>query len=406
MRMDSWLKAATISATALLILAGVASADQVDENEYPVGDRTTMWADPYLIGSLRHVGEIFASRPVRRGGVASILPRGEQMLALEYDVNGQSHRLEDYLERTRTTGLIVVKDGQIVLERYRLGADDRSLLMSMSVSKSFVSTLVAFAISDGLIKSVEDPITDYLPKLRGSGYEGVPIKAILQMSSGVDFFESYGTPTSDFNRMWNESVRDNKTPINQFVREVGRLREPYERFYYAAVETVALGWLVSRVTGKTLSDYMSEKLWGPLGMEADANWVTDGQGETASEVAFCCLSATLRDYARFGLLMAQDGMWRGKRLLPAGWIDSATRPDRPQVQPGRLSRGYGIGYQYHWWTLPDAFMAQGVNGQFLYVDPDEQLVIVITSAWREWWSGILENHTLALVDSIARNLRN
>ncbi len=395
-----------IAAVAVLLLVGAASASQAAENDYPLGDRTTMWADPYLIGSLRHVGEIFASRPVRRGEVASTLPRGEQIRALEYLVNDQSHPMEDYLERTRTTGIIVVKNGQVVLERYRLGADDRSLLMSMSVSKSFVSTLVGFAIGDGLVKSVEDPISDYLPELRGSGYDGVPIKAVLQMSSGVDFFESYGTTTSDFNRMWNESVRDNATPIIEFARRVKRLRPPYDRFYYAASETVALGWLISRVTGKTLSDYMAEKIWGPLGMEADGTWVTDGPQASAHEVAFCCLSATLRDYARFGLFMAQNGRWQDRQLLPPGWVREATRPDGPQVQPSRISQGYGIGYQYQWWTFPDAFMARGVNGQFIYVNPGEQLVIVLTSAWREWWSAALENHTFALFDAIAKQLRH
>ena len=404
MRRIPGFPAALIAAALSFVPVATACADQVGETLYPIGDRTSMWADPYLIGSLRHVSEIFASRPVRRGETVSVLPRGEQLLTLVYDLGDARFGLDDYLERSRTTGLIVVKDGRIVLERYRLGADDRSLLMSMSVSKSFVSTLVGFAIGDGLIATVDDPIDAYLPELRGSGYDGVPIKAVLQMSSGVDFFESYGTPDSDFNRMWNESLRDNKTPIHRFVRETKRLRAPYERFYYAAVETLALGWLVSRVTGKTLSAYMSEKLWGPLGMESDAAWMTDGQGENAGEAAFCCLSATLRDYARFGLLMAQDGVWQGTRLLPAGWVRAATHPEGPQVQPGKLAQGYGIGYQYHWWTLPDAFLARGVNGQFIYVNPAEQLVIVIASAWPVWWSGVLENHTFALFDAVAEKL--
>jgi CubicO group peptidase (beta-lactamase class C family) len=276
------------------------------------------------------------------------------------------------------------------------------------VAKSITSTLVGFAIGDGLIKSVDDPISDYLPELKGSGYDGVPIKAILQMSSGVSFIEDYDTSVSDSTRMWEGSLVKNETPINEFVRNIKRTREPFKSFHYASVEPVALGWLVSRVTGKTLSDYLAEKMWVPLGMDADANWVTDGPGPNATEAAFCCINATLRDYARIGLLMTQDGVWQGKRLLPDGWVAEATRPDRPQVQPGKLYAGYQMGYQYQWWTFPGedhAFTAEGVNGQFVYVNPAEDLVIVMTSVWKDWWSDDLEAHTHAIFDAFADKLR-
>ncbi|MDX1486675.1 MAG: serine hydrolase [Acidiferrobacterales bacterium] len=389
---------------AFLGLLGVAAiVDQVDAENYPIGDKDTMWADPYLIGSLRHVGEIFPSRPVLHLGPPSELERGVEIAELDYQLRGKTHSLEDYFEQTRTTGFIVLKDGRIVFERYRLGADERSLFMSMSVSKSFVSTLVGFAIGDGLIGSVNDPISDYLPELAGTGYDSVPIKAVLQMSSGVDFFEDYNQVGSDFNRMWRESVHDNKTPITAFVRKVKRQREPYTRFYYSAADTIALGWLLKRVTGKTLSGYLSEKMWGPLGMESGANWVVDGPAEDASELAFCCLSATLRDYSRFGLLMLQDGKWQGQQLLPPGWVREASRPDRPQVQPGQIDAG-DLGYQYQWWTFPGddgAYMARGVNGQFIYVNPADKLVIVVTSVWYYWWSADLAEHTYAVFDAFA-----
>jgi CubicO group peptidase (beta-lactamase class C family) len=170
-----------------------------------------------------------------------------------------------------------------------------------------------------------------------------------------------------------------------------------------------LGWLVSRVTGKTLSDYLSEKIWKPLGMEANANWATDGRGPDASETGFCCLNATLRDYARFGLLMAQDGVWQGRRLLPEGWVAEATRSDMPQVQPGKLYDGYDMGYQYQWWTFPGedhAFTAEGINGQFIYVNPAQQVVIVVTNVWKDWWIEELEDHTHAIFDSFVERLRS
>lgn len=315
---------------------------------------------------------------------------------------------DDYFERSRTTGFIVLKNGTIVFQHYGYGANERSLIATASIAKSFVSTLVGLAIGDGLIGSVNDPISDYLQELKGTGYDGVPIKALLQMSSGTNWLEDYSASVSDFVHMWDESVQRNVTPITDFVRIAKPQVEPFSRWRYSAGDSIALGWLVSRVTGRTLSEYLSEKIWAPLGMEADANWVVDGPRATASEVAFCCLSATLRDYARFGLLLAQDGVWNGQRLLPEGWVRQATTPEGPQVQPGKLYPGYDVGYQYQWWTFPGpdhAFTARGVNGQFLYVNPGQNLVIVVTSAWPEYWNEITESHTYTVFTAFADRLR-
>jgi CubicO group peptidase (beta-lactamase class C family) len=397
-------KVLVVASTLSLLATSLDAAD-----DYPVGDRHTMWFDAKIIGSYRHLGEIFASRPVLRQGAVSELPRGEAIADITFELHGKTSNLETYFEAARTTGMLVLKDGKIVYEHYRLGADETSLFTSMSIAKSITSTLVGFAIKDGLIRSVDDPISDYLPELKGSGYDGVPIKAILQMSSGVNFIEDYGSNSSDINRMWNESLVYNNEPLAEFVRNIKRSREPFAKFHYAGIEPVALGWLVSRVTGKTLSDYLAAKMWGPLGMEADANWVTDGQGAAPAEAAFCCFNATLRDYARFGLLMEQDGVWQGQPLLPEGWVAEATRPDEPQVQPGKLYAGYQMGYQYFWWTFPGeqhAFTGQGINGQFLYVNPVEHLVIVVTSVWRVSWSDDLEAQTYAIFDAFAEKLRN
>jgi CubicO group peptidase (beta-lactamase class C family) len=310
--------------------------------------------------------------------------------------------LDDFFKRSRTSGMIVLKDGKIVFERYMLGADEYTLFYSASLAKSVTSTLLGFAIGDGLIRSVDDPISDYLPELKGSGYDGVPIKAVLQMSSGVGWTEVYGTLNSDVGHMFNESVVLNRKPITDFARSIKRRRAPFASFSYAGVDPVAIGWLVSRVTSKNLADYLSEKLWVPLGIKSDAKWVTDGGGTTATEVTMCCLNATLRDYARFGLLMAQNGVWRGKQLLPSTWVREATQPDRPQVGNGKLFSGYKLGYQYYWWTFPGedhAFEAQGIHGQFIYVNPNQNLVIVMTNAWPKYWDDGLEVETYAVFDA-------
>jgi len=389
------------------LVSGIAQADDA-----PFGDRGTMWRKENYVGALRHMGEIYFARTVRRGDTVSDLPRGAMIEDLTYRHGGKEIALEDYFTRARTTGLLVLKDGKIVYERYLLGADAQSLLTSWSMSKSFTSTLVGFAIGDGLIASVDDPIDKYVPGMKGSGFEGVPIKAVLQMSSGVDFVEDYDRAESDSNILWASTIAYNTRPVTDFLAKAKHGKPPFEAFNYSGLDTLALGWLVNSVTGKSLSDYLSEKVWAPLGMEADANWNLDGKGSDAHEIAFCCLNATLRDYARFGQFLANNGAWGGKQLLPEGWVAEATHPDRPQVLPGKLHEGWTLGYQYQWWVFPgtgkDAiggFTAQGINGQFLYVDPEENLVIVATNAWPKFWDDDLESEIYDIFSAFKAKLQ-
>lgn len=400
-----------IAAAVCLLSVFCSTACQAEE--YPVGDRHTMWSDvaTYGIGSYRHMSEIYYSRPVLASGKPSILPRGKQIRDITYWYGGAKRDLDDYFERARTTGFLVLKDGKIVCERYLLGADEHSLFTSFSMAKSVVSTLVGFAIGDGLIKSVDDPISKYVPELTGSGYDGVPIKAVLQMSSGIDFIDDYDSDTSQSSLMWDKTVGFNRAPLTDFVRKAARARPPFQQFNYTGLDTQALAWLIAKTTGKTLSEYLSAKMWQPLGMESDANWITDGKGPDANEVAYCCLNATLRDYARFGQFILDNGTWNHRQLLPNGWVHEATYPDRPQVDFGHLHAGWSAGYQYQWWVLPrgeamiGGFEAQGVHGQFIYVKPEEHLVIVTTSAWLDNWNDMLEDEFYYIVDAFRAKLR-
>jgi len=392
---------------AALLLGGAASADDA-----PFGNRDTMWRSDNYVGALRHMGEIYFSRPVKRGDTVSDLPQGAPVENLTYRSDGKEVPLEDYFARARSTGLIVLKDGKIVYEHYGLGADARSLLTSWSMSKSFTATLVGFAIGDGLIAGVDDPIDKYVPGLKDSGFAGVPIKAVLQMSSGVDFTEDYDNATSDSNILWGSTIAYNTKPLTAFLAKAKPGKPAFAAFNYSGLDTLALGWLVSSVTGKSLSAYLSEKVWAPLGMEADANWNLDGKADDAHEIAFCCLNATLRDYARFGQFLAQNGSWGGKQLLPEGWVKEATHPDRPQVMPGKLHEGWSLGYQYQWWVFPDAgpdaiggFTAQGINGQFLYVDPAQNVVIVATNVWHDTWDDDLEREIYEIFAAFKAKLR-
>jgi len=398
-----------VLAAAITVLA-LSPVHADDSDAYPVGTMTTMWWEHHMFGSYRHWDEIFSVRPIDSGaGEVSYLPQGDLLGDLDYMYRGERHFVSDYMERNRVTGLLVIHGGVIRMEHYAHGADETSRFVSQSVAKSVVSTLVGRAIQDGLIESVADPIDRYVTALASSAYAGVPIEAVLQMSSGIAYDEDYDAYNSDVSKMWRESGELHVTPINSFLLDYETDAAPYAVYNYKGADTQALAWLLSEVSGRPLSDYVSQALWQPLGMESDASWMLDGFGEDATEIAFSGLSAVLRDYGRFGLLMAQDGMWEGKRLLPEGWVEQASVPSRPQVQPGRLYPGYELGYQYQWWVLPGSrgiFTAQGVNGQFVYIDPSADLVVVQTAAWTDWWDDDAEEEFYALSDLLANLLEH
>ncbi len=331
---------------------------------------------------LQHFGDAFgyARHVVRRGDSVSALPRAERPMNLHYRWRGDQ-TLDDFLARTGTTGFLVLKDGKIVSERYFMGAEKKSLFMSESVAKSFTSTLVGLALADGKIQSVDRPVTDYVPELKGSGFEGVSIQDLLEMSSGVNFTEEYTNPASDINVFWHSTIVGNAS-ANDFAKSLQSAGPPGRVFVYQSIDTQVLGWMVRKVTGESLADYLSRKIWQPLGMEQDATWVTD-RGPEAMEAAYCCLNVTLRDYARFGLMFLNKGKWNGRQVVPEQWVAQATTPHGPQVQPGNLYSGFPLGYGYQWWTFPGydhAFSARGLYQQYIYVSPADGVVIVKTSA--------------------------
>lgn len=392
-----------IALAALLpLFCGAARAD--DGAQWPVGNAFSMWSDPYIVGSYRNWAAIYPVRVVEAGDPLA-LPRGPELGPVDFWGNGEKLDVASYIERARVTGLLVIKDGAIRLEAYGHGGDETSLFTSQSVAKSVTATLVGIAWGEGLIESLEDPIDRYIPELAGTAYGGVPIEAILQMSSGVAFVEDYESSTSDSERLWLEIAVRRTTSAHDFLLGFDETEAaPYEVYNYKGTDTQVLGWLVERVTGRSLSAYLSEKVWMPLGMEADALWGVDDEDlDGASEIAFAALNARLRDWGRFGLLMGRDGVWQGTRLLPQGWVERATTPSSPQVMPGKLYRGYKLGYQYQWWVYPDGtYTAQGINGQFIYVDAARDLVVVQTAAWSDWWDDQLEVMFEDFVKAVAK----
>jgi len=354
----------------------------------------------------RHMGERFPSRRVARGdGQTFAFTRAERPLEISFEYLGTTKTLDAFLDETTTTGLLVVKDDAIVHERYFRGADERSLLTSFSVAKSFVSALVGAAIDEGRIASVDVPVSDIAPALRGTPYEGIPLRHVLQMSSGVRFNEDYADPFSDVDQMFLRSFVFG-TPIDDTPKRLSRKGPSGERFEYISVDTQVLAAVVRAATGKPLASYLSEKIWRHLGMESDASWVTDLDGPAGVEYAFCCLNVTLRDYARFGRLFLHGGDWNGNRVLSERWVRESVVPSAPHlVKSGAYTPDWDIGYQYQWWVPngPDGeFTAIGIYGQYIYVNPAKRTIVVKTSADLGYDTRDME--TLAAVRAIVRAL--
>jgi CubicO group peptidase (beta-lactamase class C family) len=344
---------------------------------YPIGDRATFNRIPFLVGSHSHLDQIFEGRLVRRSTTPSPLARAASEPAVRYEYQGQTFTLDDYLARNPATGLLVARGDTILIERYQYARHDRHRFTSWSMAKTVTAMLIGIAIAEGRIRSVDDPASAYVPALADTEYGRTSLRHLLQMSSGVRFVEEY-TGKDDVSRLAADTFRqvgsggvEAVTPFNV------RIAPPGTRFYYASVETQVLGLVLRSAVGRPLADYLQEKIWGPIGAEADATWLIDRSGQ---EAAYCCLNAVLRDYARLGLLLAHDGHWRGRQIIPAAWIEDATRvrPDQPQPGTG--------GYGYQVWILSGErrmFALRGIRGQVIYIDPTSRLVMVHTAVRKQ-----------------------
>ena len=304
------------------------------------------------------------SRTIASGKKIFTLPMGAPLeLGIDVDV---------YMAEQRTAALVIVHEGKVRFEKYGLGFSTGKRWTSFSVAKSFTSTLVGAAIKDGYIKSIEDKVSDYIPDLKGSPYDNVTIKQLLTMTSGVKWNEDYGDPNSDV-ALFNAHKAEPGVDVTvSYMRKLKRESPPGTKWVYKTGETNLIGVLASSATGKNLSDYLSEKIWRSFGMEQDASWLL---GSTDHEISGCCIQAATRDFARFGLFMLGGGNTDGKSVLPDGWIAEATMKQVDTTRPG-----YGYGYQ--WWIWEDGtYMARGIFGQGIFIDPKRKLVIASNSNW-------------------------
>ena len=393
--MTSWIK--TIGALlVLLVIAGALTFYQPWAKYSPADMNRAFLADE-RVEHFRNMNKLFPSQLIHKGGETHQWPNKSKPLEFSYQYDGKSIALSDNLERTNTTGLIVIKDGIIIHELYRLGETKHSLHTSWSVAKNFVSTMVGMAIDDGLIVSVNDQVQTYIPELRGKAYGEATIKDLLQMSSGVDFFESYGTPGSNTALAFSDAQKITTGAwmlginMNELVGKYDKKEEPGTRWEYRSSDTQVLGWLVEKVMQKPFAQLIEQRLWQPVGMGSDANWLVDSSDES-SAITFCCLNATLRDFALLGELYRLGGAWNGQQLLSKQWIIEATTPDSTHTQP-RNVKGYR-GYQYQWWVPKDydrEYFASGIWSQHIWVDEKRGVVIARTAVDPNFTANMEEN---------------
>jgi CubicO group peptidase (beta-lactamase class C family) len=349
---------------------------------YPACVRLTYIRDLRCrVGAFSHFDTLFPARRIAAPSTPSPLGRAQEP-AIRYSYRSESRTIDHYLDSAHVTGLLVAQGNRILVERYQYGRTDKHRLTSFSMAKTIIGLLIGTAVKEGAIRSIDDPAEVYAPGLKGTEYGRTPIKALLQMASGIAFREVYSDFDSDIYTLARLTIEQDPGGSLGAARHFNtRDAPPGRRFSYSSADSLVLGLVLAGATGRTVSDYASAKLWGPLGAEADASWIVDATGQ---EVTFAYVNAVLRDWARLGLMLAHDGTWHGREIIPRDWLLAATSigTDSPfwhaSMKPGAHAPGYG--YQV-WLQLADrrTFALRGLRGQFVIVDPAKKLVLVQTS---------------------------
>jgi CubicO group peptidase (beta-lactamase class C family) len=367
--MKKWCLSIIVSITTLVVIFWVTADKDLRRLalNIPTNTDVLFWSTAQRDAAFRAMDRmpiLAKSRIISAGNESLPLPIGTP-LDIAADVDA-------YMQDQRTAALVVIQDGKIRLERYGLDFSPAGRWTSFSVAKSFTSTLLGAAIKDGYIKSVNDKVSDYIPGLIGSAYDDVSIKQLMTMTSGVKWNEDYGDPTSDV-ALFNAHKAEPGVDVTvSYMRQLKRDAPAGTKWVYKTGETNLIGVLVSSATKKSLSDYLTEKIWQPFGMEQNASWIL---GSTGQEISGCCIQASTRDYARFGLFMLGGGIAAGRPVVPDAWILDATTKHVDTDSPE-----YGYGYQ--WWTLSDgAYSARGIFGQGIFIDPARKLIIASNSSW-------------------------
>lgn len=338
-----------------------------------------LFDEEVIVYNFQNMEQVFESASLKPSSKPVKFPKKlNYQLIKEFTFKDSTYNLADYFMETKHEGLLILHKDTVVFEQYANGLKENTSHISWSMSKSVVATMLGIAHDEGLFQ-LEDPVTKYLPQFKGTGYDGVPIKNILQMSSGVGFNEDYTDYNSDINRFGRAFATGSS--FEEFAKSLKNQRPTGTYCHYVSLDTQVLGILLAKITGKSLTQYAQEKLWNPMGMQDDAQWIVDNTG---FEMALGGLNVTMRDYAKLGQLYLHNGYYNGQQIVSQNWIKMATTPDAPHLQPGdhgMSSNQYGYGFQ--WWIPQDNegdFFAAGIYNQYIYVQPKKELVIVKLTA--------------------------
>jgi CubicO group peptidase (beta-lactamase class C family) len=357
--------------------SGPDAADYGATAAFPAGTPATANQVGHLVWTYSHFGELFPSRPVPHATTPWQFKRAPEP-PIFYNFKSDRFSIEDYLRRNPATGLLIAKDDTILYEHYQYARTDSDRFLSQSMAKTITAMLIGIAVAESKIRSIDDPVSAYVPGLANTEYGGTSLRALLHMSSGLAFTENYDG-SDDITRLSLDLFVAGKDPVASVAQFNTRVAPPETRWHYASSETEILGLVLRAAVKEPIADYLRDRIWQPIGTEADASWAIDGTGQ---EVTYCCFNAVLRDYARLGRLLAYDGAWEGRQLIPRQWLLDATtvQPSDAYLAPGTATPYFGYGYQT--WLFPGAprrFALLGLRGQIIFVDPASKLVMVHTA---------------------------
>ncbi|WP_432450516.1 serine hydrolase domain-containing protein [Aliiroseovarius marinus] len=351
---------------------------------------STLFSEEKIVANFSHMDSAFLSQELDRGtGPVSDLPQGDPM-----DLPGS---FDTWLSERAVTALVVMKDGKIRHESYHKGTGDEDRRISWSVAKSFLSALMGVIVEQGAIASLDDPVEIYAPSLIGGAYEGATVRNVLNMASGVTFDEDYLDQSSDINKMGRVLALGRS--MDGFAADLeARFTSPGAQWQYVSIDTHVIGMVIRGATGRSIHDLMEEYIVDPMGFEAAPYYLTDGYG-----VAFVLggLNLRTRDYARFGQMFLQKGLWGDRQIVPARWVTASTRPSAPTAA-GEVQ------YGYQWWIPSDApegeYFARGIYGQYIYIDEARGVVIAANGADRGFREDGAHDQNLAMFRTLAASL--
>jgi CubicO group peptidase (beta-lactamase class C family) len=357
--------------------AGPNAAGYGADSGYPARRGGVLMPQQFMVGTYSHYESVNPVHIIAKPGAPSPLHRAPQEISLIWRHAGAELTLADYLRRNPTTGLLIAHEDTILFEHYQYGRTDHDKLLSQSMAKTVTAMMIGIAVAEGAIRSIDEVASDYVPQLAGSAYGATTIRNLLHMASGVAFTEVYNG-ADDNAKLARLRFLANSPGAARALAQFNTQEAPQgTRFHYASSESQVLGLVLANAVHMSLAAYLQSRIWQPMGAEAGAAWGVDHDG---LEVASCCLSAVLRDWARFALLLAHDGMWNGRQIIPRQWLLDSTTPAAPFLAPSVAPPRLGYGYQV--WLQPGArraFSLRGVHGQAIFVDPSARLVLVHTA---------------------------